>query len=82
MKNLKQFKVILKAIKTGSIPFYDYSDGVFKLDSIGGERYSISVEDSIESIEAEIKAYQNDAKEYQKLIHANRHNLNWNWMNI
>lgn len=82
MKNKEQFKVILKAIKKGSIPFKSYSNGIFQLDDIGLEAYFIDAYDSVESIKKQIKSYQSDFKKYQNFVHRNSHKLVWNWMNI
>jgi hypothetical protein len=82
MKNLNKFKVILKAIKKGSIPFHDYSNGIFQLDSIGLDRYYIDVNDSIESIKQDIEFYQKEVEKYREIIRKNSYKLVWNWMNI
>lgn len=82
MKNLKKFKLVLKSIKKGEISFYNYSNGIFQLDSIGLDRYYIDVNDSVESIKEEIKFYQKQVKKYQEIIRKNSHKLVWNWMNI
>lgn len=83
MKNLKKFKLVLKSIKKGEISFYNYSNGIFQLDSIGlVDRYYIDVNDSIESIKQDIEFYQKEVKQYREIIRKNSYKLVWNWMNI
>ena len=82
MKNKEQYKIILKAIKKGSISFKSYSNKTFYLDDICFDKYSIDVNDSVESIKEEIKFYQKQVKKYKKWLSYNGHKLVWNWMNI
>jgi hypothetical protein len=77
MKNLKKFKTILKAAKKGGY-FKNYSNGIFELDSIDLDRYYLDVNDSVETIQADIKSYENDVKEYRISLKPTI----WNWMNI
>lgn len=77
MENLKKYKTILKATKKGGY-FKDYSNGIFELDSIGLDKYFLDVNDSIETIQSEIKSYENDVRKYRISLKP----TTWNWMNI
>lgn len=79
MKNLKQYKTILKATKNGGY-FKSYENGIFELDSIGLDKYFLDVNDSVETIQSEIKSYENDVKEYREILSSKP--TTWNWMNI
>lgn len=77
MENLKQYKTILKATKKGGY-FKSYENGIFELDSIGLDKYFLDVNDSVETIQSEIKSYENDVRKYQISLKPTI----WNWMNI